>query len=253
MTDRAIIFLHGWLMTPEMWDHQIEAFGADYRCIAVAQPGHGGPKFEESVTMAEWADHLGAYLSDLGVERAVFVGHSMGGFLIQEMWRRHMDRVVALAPVSIGDEAWPEERRQGFLERVDRCAAEWTVPLASEMYGRLIGETFLRRNPGWVPAQCKVAAQRFDFAAIARLGRAIASHDDFRTSSETITVPVVAIHGLADAAVNVDESRRMVARIPGARIVELPGVGHAPPMESPERTTDALSDLLGEVEDKNLW
>jgi pimeloyl-ACP methyl ester carboxylesterase len=52
------------------------------------------------------------------MERAVVVGHSMGGLLAQELSRRHPDRFAGLALVSITDEAWDTLPAKGSARAV---------------------------------------------------------------------------------------------------------------------------------------
>ena len=67
--------------------------------------------------MAGRSDQVIDQVNARDMERAVFVGHSMGGLLVQALWRRHPDRFVGLALVSITDEAWTPHPR--------RLAASW--------------------------------------------------------------------------------------------------------------------------------
>ncbi|HZC51572.1 MAG TPA: alpha/beta fold hydrolase, partial [Mycobacterium sp.] len=96
-----VVFLHGWLMGPYMWEAQTAALRRVARCHALAQPGHGGAPLNPEASMADWAEWLIDHIDARGIDRAVFVGHAMGGLLVQELWRRHPDRVSGLALVSI--------------------------------------------------------------------------------------------------------------------------------------------------------
>jgi pimeloyl-ACP methyl ester carboxylesterase len=61
---------------------------------------------------------------------------------------------------------------------------------------------------------------------------------------ERVAVPTLFIWGEQDQVVGPDYGRAYAARFPKAEFVLLPGVGHAPLMEAPERTLDLVADFL---------
>jgi 3-oxoadipate enol-lactonase len=63
-------------------------------------PGYGQSPALESMTFPALAEALSALLDARGVERAVLIGHSMGGMVAQELVARDPDRVAALALVA---------------------------------------------------------------------------------------------------------------------------------------------------------
>jgi pimeloyl-ACP methyl ester carboxylesterase len=59
----------------------------------------------------------------------------------------------------------------------------------------------------------------------------------------TLHVPVVLVHGDADALIPVDRAREVKAALPSAYLVEINGAGHMPMMENAEKTAEALQHL----------
>ena len=242
--ERAIVFLHGWLMSPDIWRHSIDALSSRHRCIAPWQPAHGPSGAPPTdFTMADWSDWLADSLRAVGVGRAVLVGHSMGGFLAQETWRRHPELVAGLVLVGTQDTCWPDTRNEEFRARVDNIAYNWNQDLAATVAARLVGERLVATQPAWVGTWTKQVAG-YDLQAMSRLAVAIAGRDDFSASSPDITVPVSVIHGSADQAVDPADGRAMADRIPNATFVTIDGAGHAPSLEDPEAFTAALSGYL---------
>ncbi|MGV9665756.1 alpha/beta fold hydrolase [Nocardia niigatensis] len=92
----VIVLAHGWSCALEYWNPQINAFSGEYRVIAFDQRGHGE---SESGTRTFGADQLADDFSDLldavlrPGQRAVLVGHSMGGITIQAWAQRYAHRV----------------------------------------------------------------------------------------------------------------------------------------------------------------
>src|SRR2546425_2168443 len=76
----AVFLLHGLLMDASMWDAQVQALSDRYRVIRVEAPGHGRtPPRPVGYTFEDEAQALGNLARSLGMERAVWGGHSMGG------------------------------------------------------------------------------------------------------------------------------------------------------------------------------
>jgi pimeloyl-ACP methyl ester carboxylesterase len=107
----------------------------------------------------------------------------------------------------------------------------------------LISPGYLAAHPEWLPGWVKTVAG-YDLSSFPNLGRAIAERDDMTSFTPTLNVPVVVFHGPDDSAVPFAEGQAMAARIPGARLVAVPGVGHAPPLERPELVCDVLARFV---------
>ena len=89
-----LVFLHGLGGGKAVWDRQTEHFRAlGYRCTAWDQPGYGQSPLVDPYTFENLAEVLGGLVG----EKAILVGHSMGGLVAQEFYARHPEKVAALA------------------------------------------------------------------------------------------------------------------------------------------------------------
>ncbi|WP_040828209.1 alpha/beta fold hydrolase [Nocardia jiangxiensis] len=96
----VIVLVHGWTCCIEYWNPQINAFAGQYRVIAYDQRGHGGSALGTSALSTELlADDLSAVLDAVlrPGQRAVLVGHSLGGMTIQAWAGRYPGQVAARA------------------------------------------------------------------------------------------------------------------------------------------------------------
>ena len=243
-SDEAVVFLHGWLMSPQIWAHSIAALSGKTRCIALWQPGHGkssAPDYE--FTMDEWSDLLVDTLDSLNINKAVLVGHSMGGMLSLETTFKYPERVKGLVLVDTQDEAWDKPRNDQWLQTVDTIAAAWGPETAPQVANLLMSQQFLDNNPAWTGAWTNEVT-KYDLRGQSNLGRAIAHRQDYSLRTSEINVPVLIVHGTADQAITIDVARAMTERIPGAQFEEIPGTGHCPPLEAPEVFTKKLVAFL---------
>jgi pimeloyl-ACP methyl ester carboxylesterase len=104
-TDKPpVVLCHGW---PEMafsWRHQLKALSeAGIRVIAPDQRGYGAtdrPEPVEAYDMEHLTGDLVGLLDHLKIDKAIFVGHDWGGFIVWQMPLRHIDRVAGVVGVN---------------------------------------------------------------------------------------------------------------------------------------------------------
>src|ERR1700759_3100905 len=104
-TDKPpMVLCHGWPELAFSWRHQIKALGeAGIRVIAPDQRGYGSTDRPEPVEAYD-IEHLTGDLVDLldhlSIEKAIFVGHDWGGFIVWQMPLRHIDRVAGVVGIN---------------------------------------------------------------------------------------------------------------------------------------------------------
>jgi pimeloyl-ACP methyl ester carboxylesterase len=238
----AVVFLHGWLMGTDLWAAQMAELCGDWRCYAVAQPGHGAPRFDEPVTMTHWAEVLRNELASAGIKHAVLVGHSMGGMLALEFARSYPETVIGVGLVGTTDTPGQPE----VVPIVGQQLAAWNDEIADGWAKLLIGGAFLTDNPEWIE-QFHDQVAGYDREWLPELMGAIQGRDDLTGFTPTIAVPTVVIHSRTDGAVPFALGEALANRIPGSELFTINEGGHAAPMETPDPVTVALGELLTRV------
>ena len=104
-TDRPpVVLCHGWPEIAFSWRYQIKALaGAGIRVIAPDQRGYGAtdrPEPVEAYDLEHLTGDLVGLLDHLKIDKAIFVGHDWGGFVIWQMALRHRDRVAGVVGVN---------------------------------------------------------------------------------------------------------------------------------------------------------
>jgi pimeloyl-ACP methyl ester carboxylesterase len=99
-----LVLCHGWPEIAFSWRHQIKALGeAGIRVIAPDQRGYGAtdrPEAVEAYDLEHLTGDLAGLLDHLKVDKAIFVGHDWGGFVVWQMALRHPDRVAGVAGIN---------------------------------------------------------------------------------------------------------------------------------------------------------
>lgn len=109
----AMVFLHGFLENSTMWDFFTAEFSKKYRVITIDLLGHGDTECLGYIhTMEDMADMVHAVLRELHIRKAVFVGHSMGGYVALAMAELYPDMVKGIVLQNSTSRPDSEERKQ---------------------------------------------------------------------------------------------------------------------------------------------
>jgi pimeloyl-ACP methyl ester carboxylesterase len=234
-----VVLLHALSMTPAMWAGQravLERAGHLVLC-----PDLYGRDPAPSLDML--ADGLAETLDRHGVGEVVLAGASMGGYVAMAFLRRHPGRTRALALIGTRAGADDELTVAGrhamaglVLDPVRRGdVLDSTVP-------KLVGATTRARRPE-VISTVREIVRSVPAGDLAWSLRAIAARPDSFAVLGTVDVPAVVIAGDEDELVPLTEAHRMVAALPGGRLVTVPRAGHLIPLEAPEVVTGTLTEL----------
>jgi len=146
----TVVLLHGWAATADLnWFPSYEALGRHFRVIALDHRGHGrGIRSRRPFRLADCADDAAAVATELGVERFIAVGYSMGGPIAQLAWKRHRDVVSGLVLCATDTRfARSDPRIQALFGGMYglSMAARLTPPLIRR---RVMGDVVTRRLAG---------------------------------------------------------------------------------------------------------
>ena len=251
-----VLMLHGLGGTKASFLPSIAALAPSHRTIAVDLLGFGdsdkplgasyGPRFQ--------ARAIAQLLDALELERAHFVGHSMGGRVALELGFEHADRIGGLVLMTPAM-AWLRERRWapylrwvrpelGLIQLAPRAAVEpfmrWLIPGAHTSWGRSAIDEFVRTYT--------TARGRAAFYAAARNIYLDEPHGDagFWSRLGTLAPESLFIWGRRDRLVPLAFIRHVERALPAAEHVEL-DCGHLPQIERPRDTHAAIARFLRRV------
>ena len=132
-----LLLLHGFGNEAHIWDEFAPAVAPYYRTLALDQRGHGDSGWDPEGRYAIdfYVDDVEAVTAELGIERLVLVGHSLGGRVSTVFAGRHPERVAGLVLVDIG----PELDARGIL-RISQETESSVSPIfdTAEEYARLL-------------------------------------------------------------------------------------------------------------------
>lgn len=234
-----VVLLHGGISDHREWRRQMAALSDGFDVVAWDAPGCGRSSDPaESSTIDDYADALAGLVAALGLGRPHVAGLSWGGGLAIALAHRHPD-VPASLTVMGGYAGWAGSLPAEVVEaRLRSCLHESRLPAE-------------RWAPGWIPGLLSEGApdelvrevleimrgvHPVGYRAMARSFAAA----DLRDALPDIALPTLLIYGELDRRAPPSVGAAIAARIPGARMVVVPGVGHMVNMEAPEAVAAEL-------------
>jgi pimeloyl-ACP methyl ester carboxylesterase len=185
----------------------------------------------------------------LGIERATFVGHSLGGGVAMVFFWQFPERVERLALVSsggLGPEVSPLLRSAalpGFRSLIGLFANRLVLRAlqAGGVQARAIARAL-------APLETRGAREAFVQtlrAVIDTRGQRVSANDRLYLLSDT---PMLVAWGERDRTIPIEHGRAAHAALPNSRFVTLPGAAHFPHLEDPEGLAAALGDFMAATE-----
>jgi 3-oxoadipate enol-lactonase len=262
-----VVFLHPTPLDRDYWRPLVDELGrltstvplrapAPIRSILPDLRGHGasglgGPlpigAFDRVpdapvLSMRQLAGDTLSLLDHLSVPQCVFVGCSIGGYVLLELWRQAPHRVRGLAfvcskPQSDADPALIKRAANIAIARASGVAA-----LFDGMANLLIGETSRQRRPEIV-SECR-AHMTLTPEAFVAVQAGLATRPDSIPTVETIRNPVLAIAGAEDTAIAPSDMQAFRTAAGGCDFHLLPDAGHFAAYEQPQQVALILGNWL---------
>lgn len=241
----AIVFSHGFFMDRTMFAPQVEALSDRWRCISWDERGHGETEAAaDSFTYWDSASDLLALLDHLGVERAVLVGMSQGGYLSLRAALLAPKRIMALVLIDTQQAPDAPETAAGY----DQLVLEgWLAPggPAPEIRRQLADIIVGAGAPGgsrWIEAATSIPE-----ATVRQIYETLATRDDLTDRMGELTMPALVVHGSEDLAIGIEKGRALADLLPNSEFVEVEGGGHAANLTHPAEVNAAITRFLDGV------
>jgi 3-oxoadipate enol-lactonase len=241
---QTIVFVHGQPFNRSMWDPQVEAFQEQFRLLIPDLRGYGESEVPEKITLLdELALDLLHLLEAVGVGEAIFVGLSMGGQILMELYRLapQVFRAMVLA-----DTDARAETQQGYYDRLK--LAEDLMQTGMEVYTeksltQYVSKKTLQEKTAVVAHLEKMMRSTpAQGASLVQRGRA--ERRDHFSSLRSIHCPVLIVVGREDQFTPVSVAKEMQAQIKGAQLLIIEGASHLPNMEEPDAFNEGLIHFI---------
>jgi 3-oxoadipate enol-lactonase len=236
-TGEPIIFVHGVVTTSNIFPKYVAAYSPEFRGIAVDLRGYGdSEKPATGFTIDQFSKDLIKLADALHIDKAVWVGVSMGGMILQRLALDHPDRVRALVLVSTTD---------GAMILDDDIPSIGAPRDYNDVSKNMIVESFPQDTPSktYQPLLDRISTWN---AMVIK--EALTSMSQFNVHGRLtrITAPTLIMVGAKDGMATPSIAKGMQSQIPGAQLVEF-DTGHFMMAEDPEKFRAVLGDFLKQL------
>ena len=257
-----VVFLHPTPLDQDYWRPLVAELNRNSRTFAVRAivpdlRGHGRSELGGALpagafhrvpdapvlTMSQLAGDILTLLDTLGIAEAVFVGCSIGGYVMLELWRQAPDRMRGLAFICSKPQPDAEAALTKRAANIAIAREFGVTALFDSMANLLVSESARRSRPEIV-AECR-ARMTISQEAFIAVQAGLATRPDSLPTVETIDHPVLAIAGGEDTAIAPADMEAFRSASGGCELHLIANAGHFAAFEQPQRIADLLGDWLG--------
>ncbi|MGN5379021.1 alpha/beta fold hydrolase [Streptomyces lasalocidi] len=252
-----VVLSHGWTCSTAFWAAQIRDLARDHRVIAYDQRGHGRSPASAACTTHALADDLEAVLARTLArgEKALIVGHSMGGMTVMAATTRprFQEHAAAVLLCSTGSSRLVEESRVVPMRagRVrtwitghilgSRAPLGPVTPVAKSVL------KYATMGAGSAPHMVEACARIVHACprAVRHTWAGVLAALDLDHGVRELRTPTAIVHGASDRLTPPVHARALAAALPECvGLTELTGVGHMTPIEAPDLVIGRIRALV---------
>jgi pimeloyl-ACP methyl ester carboxylesterase len=256
-----IVLLHGITSTSDVWLETMARLSERYTVVAPDLLGHGrSAKPRGDYSLGAYASGGRDLLGALGFERGTVVGHSLGGGIALQFayqFPEYCERLVLVSSGGLGKEVHLLLRAAalpGAEFVLPLIVRDWAIGAGTAMAGVLdrfgfkAGPDLAEAARGYASLADRGAREAFLHtlrAVIDLNGQRVSATDRLYLAQR---LPTLLIWGSRDPIIPIEHGRAARERIPESRLVEIPGAGHWPQLDDPDRFVAELTEFVETTE-----
>ena len=243
----TLIFVHGWSCDGRYWQKQIPVFAKEYQVITVDLAGHGHSSLDRSeFSMLSFANDLKAIIGRESIDRAILIGHSMGGGVIAEAARLMPKKVVGIVGIDTLQNVAERTPQSVIDEMVKPFKTDFKSAVqnfVSPMFPKGTDEQLV----DWVKEDMSSAPKEIALNAFRNyLGQYVSG--EAAIVFKDINIPVVSINARLWPTAPEENKKH----IKNYQLFYIEGTGHFPMLEKPDEFNMLLEKALNSIESKSI-
>lgn len=238
----TIVFLHAFPLSAAMWKDQMRHFSEKFYCVAPDLPGFGdSPLPDHAFTFEFYVDSVLTTLRDAQIQKSIWCGLSMGGYLALRMFERAPDlcrSLILCDTKAAADENEVKVKRWASIQKLRTNRDEFNKAQWQALIGNSSKENLsLKKNfEGLVGA-----AQS---AGIASGLVAMATRLDSSPNLSRIQVPTLILVGEEDLVTPISDAQALAKGISGSKLAVVKQAGHLSNLEQSQAFNQELVSFL---------
>lgn len=205
---KAVVLIHGFGETSQIWKHQFEFLQHHFRVIVPDIPGSGYSTIDQNASsLNDYAFVIKIILDEEKIERAAIIGHSMGGYIalaFAEMFQHNISKLGMFQSTAYADSVEKKEQRKKAIQFVKKygaaailkeslssnCTEKWKIDHVDEFN------------------QLQSSLNQFSDNAIIQYYRLMASRPNRSNIIQNANFPVLYVIGQHDLAIPFSQSMK---------------------------------------------
>ena len=240
----AVVLLHGFLENQTMWKDFVPELSKKYRVITIDLLGHGKTECLGYVhNMEDNADMVHEVLHELKIRKAVFVGHSMGGYVALAFAELYPDTLKGLVLLNSTSRADSEERKQNRDRAIKAVKQDYTTFVRLSIANLFSEDNRERLNEEI--EKVKLEALQTPLQGIVASLEGMKIRKDREVLLHFGPYPKMLILGKKDPVLNYEDSLEQIENT-DVKLVSFPD-GHMSHIENREELKTVLIDFLKKI------
>lgn len=248
----CVVLVHGIAGDSSEWAQVMDTLAVNYDVVAPDLAGHGeSSRLRGDHSIGAFATWLRDLLEVLEIERATFVGHSLGGGVVMQFayqFPQYVERMVLVSSGGLGREV------SALIRAASLPGAEWVLggigaaarraePLlgAVGVGPRTEGAALVRRVAGLTDTDRRAAFVRAVRAIASPTGQRVNASDRLYLAED---LPTLIIWGARDRVIPAHHAQATHELVRGSELVIFEGAGHFPHADDPERFAAVVTDFV---------
>ena len=239
-----VVLGHSFLCSGKMWHEQVPVLADKFRVLNLDFRGHGrSSALTEAFSLYDGVSDVVAVLDEIGIEKAVWCGLSVGGMVALRAALICPERVEGL--ILLDTDAGPEAPLRKLKYYGMGLGARFLGigPFLRPISRLMFGPTTRRENPTLV-SEWKRQFSTVHVPSMLRGLNALMRRDSLLSRLPRIGVPALVLVGAEDRSLPPALARRIHEGLPDSRLVEIPAAGHLSVLEQPAPVNEAILDFL---------
>lgn len=238
-----VVLIHGFGEDQTIWEDFIPMLPTDFQYITFDLPGAGRSDVMVKCSIAEMAEILKRLLEHLAVEKAIVIGHSMGGYVSLAFAEKYPNALHGLGLFHSHPYADSEEKKSARDKQSTFIERTGSIYYVKELIPKLFPKEFLRFNPLVIDKLIHRAAQ-FPPAGLRNALHAMRDRTDQTKTLQQLQVPVLFIIGKKDTLMAPEQAINQTV-LPTISFIKIfQEIGHVGMFEAPRKTSKAVRAFL---------
>lgn len=241
----SLIFIHGWSCDSRYWKNQTNVFSKDYQVITIDIAGHGNSSLSRTnYTMLSFAEDIKAVIDKENINRAILVGHSMGGSIIAEASRLMPKKIISIIGVDTYQNVEEKLSQEAFDEMIEPFENNFMDAAQGFVLSMFPIETD-KKLVNWVKEDMSSAPRDVALDAFrSYIGQYI--NGEASLVFEKINIPIVSINARLWPT-NPEANRKHMKNY---KLFYIEETGHFPMLEKPEKFNTLLKEAIRYIENE---